>query len=280
VILVIGATGKVGSHAVRRLVAKGLPVRAFSRDRSRAAALGTGVEVFVGDLDASDAIPPALEGVDKVLLVAPGPDIPAQEARVIDAAEAAQVEQLVLLSSLGVEAGVASGPLHAPGEDRLRSTALSWTILRPAVFMANALMWRDTIRAQGVFYEPTGSGRHAMIDTADIGDVAAEVLATEGHDGRTYELTGPEAIGSADCARILSVASGTAIRHVDIPDEAFRDAMSTAGAPPMLVDSLARYYARVRAGQFAMVTTTVADILGRPGRTFDQWAAENRSAFA
>lgn len=279
-ILVIGAGGKVGGHAVRHLVDRGLGVRTFNRNPARIEALGLGVDAVGGDLDRPETLLPALESVDKVLLVAPGFDIPAQEHSVIGAAEQAGVEHLVLLSSLGVDAGVASGPLHAPGEDRLRSSELAWTILRPAVFMANALMWRDTIRAEHVFYEPTGSGRHAMIDPADIGAVGAEVLASPGHEGRTYELTGAEAITSADCAATLSTVLGAEVRHVDVPDEAFRAGMSQAGAPPPLVDSLARYYAMVKAGEFETVTPTVADLLGRPPRTFAEWATENAAAFA
>lgn len=280
--LVIGASGKVGTQAVRALVDKGLSVRAFSRDPAKIDALGLGVEAVRGDLDDPATIPPALDGVEKVFLVAGGWDIPTEETNVIEAAEAAGVAHLVLLSSLGVEAGVASGPLHAPGEARLRSSSVAWTILRPGVFMANALMWRDTIQAQGVFYEPTGTGRHAMVHPTDIGEFAAELLATNGpeHAGVTYELTGPEAISSADCAATLTAALGTDVRHVDIPDEAFRDAMTKAGAPPTLVDSLARYYAMVKAGEFAMVTPTVESLLGRPARTFRQWAAENAATFS
>jgi uncharacterized protein YbjT (DUF2867 family) len=280
VILVIGASGKVGGQAVRRLVEKGLPVRTFTRDPSKIDALGLGVEAVRGDLDQPDTIPPAMDGVDKVLVVSGGWDVPGEDANAIEAAEATGVEHLVLLSSLGVEHGVASGPLHAPGEARLRSSPLSWTVLRPAVFTANALMWRDTIQAQGVFYEPTGSGCHAMIDPVDVGDVAAEVLASAGHEGMTYELTGPEAISAADCASALSAVLGREVRHVDIPDEAFRDGLSKAGVPPPLVDSLARYYAMVKAGQFDMVTPTVPELLGRPARTFGEWAAQNAGAFA
>lgn len=279
-ILVIGASGKVGGQAVPRLVEKGLAVRTFSRDPSKIDALGLGVEAVRGDLEQADTIPPALEGVDRILLVAGGWDIPAEETNVIEAAENAGVGHLVLLSSLGVEAGVASGPLHGPGEARLRASSLSWTILRPSVFMANALMWRDTINAQGVFYESTGTGCHAMIDPVDVGQVAAEVLSGPGHDGVTYELTGPEAISSADCASALTAVLGREVRHVDIPDEAFRHGMSDAGAPPLLVDSLARYYAMVKAGEFDMVTPTVPELLGRPARTFGQWALQNAAAFS
>src|SRR5688572_8932238 len=151
-ILVTGATGKVGGQALRRLVEKGLGVRAFVRDPAKIEALGLGVEAVAGDLDKPDTIPPAMAGVDQVLVVAGGWDIPAEDANVIAAAEAAGVGQLVLLSSLGVEAGVGSGPFHAPGEETLRSTGLSWTILRPGFYMANVLMGRDGIVGQGAFY--------------------------------------------------------------------------------------------------------------------------------
>ena len=278
-ILVTGASGRVGGQALRRLVEKGLDVRAFVRDPAKIEALGLGVEAVQGDLDKLETIPPALAGVDKVLVVAGGWDIPTEDANMIAAAEEAGVGHLVLLSSLGVEAGVASGPFHAPGEAKLRSTTLDWTILRPGFFMANALMWRDTVVGQGVIYEPTGDGRHALLHPADVGDVAAEVLSTSGHESQTYELTGPEAVSTADCAKALSAALAREVRHVDVPDEAFREGMSKAGAPAPLVDNLARYYAMVKAGEFDMVTPTVPDLLGRPARAFQEWVAENADAF-
>lgn len=278
-ILVIGASGKVGRTALQRLVQHGVPVRAFGRDPSKFAGLGAAVEAVQGDLDQPDTIPPALEDVDRVLVISGGNDVPTEDANAIDAAQKAGVGHVVLLSSLGVAAGVASGPLHAPGEEKLRSSSLSWTILRPGFFMANALMWRDTIASEGVFYEPTGTGRHALVHPSDVGEAAAEALTGSGHEGATYELTGPEALSSADCAAALAAVLGTDVGHVDVPDQAFRDGMAQAGAPPFLVDSLARYYAMVRAGEFAMVTPTLETLLGRPARTFAQWAEENAAAF-
>jgi uncharacterized protein YbjT (DUF2867 family) len=142
------------------------------------------------------------------------------------------------------------------------------------------MMWRDSIVAQGIVYEPTGAGRHSLVHPTDVGEVAAEVLAGTGHEGRTYELTGPEALSTADCAAVLSAVTGREIRHVDMTDEAFRDGMSKAGAPPALVDSLARYYGMVKAGGFEAITPAVSEVLGRPARTFRQWAEENAGAFA
>jgi uncharacterized protein YbjT (DUF2867 family) len=280
VILVIGANGKVGGQALRRLVEKGLDVRAFVRDRAKFDALGLGVEAVEGDLDHADTIPPAMAGVDKVLVVSAGWDIPTEDANAIAAAEQAGVRELVLLSSLGVEAGVASGPFHGPGEATLRNSNLSWTILRPGFFMANALMWRDTVVGQGVVYEPTGAGRHALVHPDDVGDVAAEILAGEGHEGRIYELTGPEAVSSADCAAALAAVLGREIRHVDVPEEAFLGGLAQAGVPAPVAENLARYYAMVKAGDFAMVSPDVEHILGRPARTFQEWATENAGAFS
>lgn len=279
-ILVTGASGKVGGRALRRLVEKGLEVRAFVRDPAKIEALGLGVDAVAGDLDKAETIAPAMAGVDKVFVVAGGWDIPAEDDNVITAAEAAGVGHVVLLSSLGVEAGVASGPFHAPGEEKLRSTSLDWTIIRPGFYMANALMWRDSVVGQGVVYEPTGTGRHALVHPVDVGDVAAEVLATDGHAGRTYELTGPEALSSADCAAALSEVLGREIRHVDVPGEAFRRGLAEAGVPAPVADNLAAYYGMVKAGDFAMVTPTVGELLGRSARTFREWAAENAGAFA
>ena len=279
-ILVTGATGRVGGQALRRLVEKGVEVRAFVRNPAKIEALGLGVEAVDGDLDKPETIPPAMAGVDKVLVVAGGWDVPGEDANIIAAAEAVGVGHVVLVSSLGVEAGVASGPFHAPGEEKLRSAGLDWTILRPGFYMSNAMMWRDTVVGQGVVYEPTGTGRHALLHPADLGDVAAEVLASDGHEGRTYDLTGPQALSSADCAAALSAALGRKIRHVDVPDEAFRSGLAQAGVPAPVTENLARYYAMVKAGEFAMVTPTVADLLGRPGRTFQEWATENAGAFA
>lgn len=279
-ILVTGASGKVGGQALRRLAEKGLKVRAFVRDPAKVEALGLGVEAVQGDLDRPETIPPAMAGVDKVFVVAGGWDIPSEDGNVIAAAEEAGVGHVVLLSSLGVEAGVASGPFHAPGEQKLRSTSLDWTIIRPGFYMANALMWRETVMSQGVVYEPTGTGRHALVHPADVGDVGAEVLAGDGHAGRTYELTGPEALSSADCAAALSEVLGREIRHVDVPEEAFRGGLAQGGVPAPVADNLARYYVMVKAGEFAMVTPTVSELLGRPARTFREWAAENAGAFA
>jgi uncharacterized protein YbjT (DUF2867 family) len=279
-ILVFGATGNVGSAALRDLAGTGAEVRAFCRDPARLGDAIEHVEVVQGDLDRPETIEPAWDGVDKVLLAASGDHLVDNEATVIDQAAQAGVGHVVLLSSEGVTHGVASGPFHKPGEDRLRASDVPWTILRGVEFMTNSLRWRDEIRARGTFSEPTGTGRRAMVDPADIGAVAARVLTSSGHEGRIYTLTGPESLAAADYARAQAAATGREIRHTDISEDDYAQFFLRMGVPPTAVDSVVRFYTLVRSGTFDYVTADVEQILGRPPTTFATWAADHAELFA
>jgi uncharacterized protein YbjT (DUF2867 family) len=278
-ILVFGATGSIGGSALRELAGAGQEVRAFCRDPSKLASVGPNVEVVQGDLDQPDTVAPALAGVDRLLLLSTGPGLVNHEAMVIEQAATRGVEHIVLISSAGVEHGVGSGPFHKPGEERLRASGLQSTILRGVEFMTNAFRWRDEIRARGTFSEPTGAGRRAMIDPADIGAVAATVLTSTGHEGHTYELTGPEALTGEEYAQRLSSATGKEIHHCDIPESAYAEVFVRMGLPAPVVDSVVRFYSMVRDGSFDYVTPHVEEITGRPARTFGAWAEANASAF-
>lgn len=279
VILVVGATGNVGAAAVRELARAGTEVRALSRHPDRVPAFGGHVEAVYGDTEQPETLAAALAGADGVLLCAGGRDLAAADAAVIRLAEEASAAHLVLLSSLGVEYGAASGPVHAPGEASLRASSLGWTILRPIAFMTNTLRWRDAIAATGAFEEPTGTGAYAMIDPADIGAAAAATLTTPGHEGKVYALTGPEALTSAQYAEKLSGALGREVRHVDIAEDTYRAGLAGYGAPASFVDAMLTFYALIRSGRLAMVTSDVEVLTGRPPRTFDAWAAEHADDF-
>lgn len=279
-ILVFGATGKVGGAALKDLVRGGAQVRAFCRDPSKLGALRDDVDVVQGDLDQPETIEPAWDGVDKALLAAIGTDPVGNEATLIDQAAKAGLGHVVMLSSEGVVHGVASGPFHKPGEERLQASGVPSTILRPVEFMSNALRWRDEIRTGGTFSEPTGTGRRAMVDPADIGAVAAKVLTSPGHEGKIYTLTGPEPLSAADYARELSSATGREITHTDISEDEYAQLFLRMGLPPAAVTSVVRFYTLVKDGTFDYATPDVERIVGRPARTFAAWAAEHAALFA
>lgn len=275
-LLITGATGNIGRALVPLLVAAGEPVRVFVRDISRVASFDGGIDVAQGDLDQPDTLGPALGGVNRVFMLTL---TPRQDANVIAAAQQAGVTTLVMLSSRYVPFGVGSGPMHAPGEQVLRASALRWTILRPAEYMSNALRWVQTIRTQNAAFEPTGDGRTAVIDPVDIAAVAARVLTTDGHEGQTYELTGPKAISRAAMVADLSAALGRPLRFIDVPEAAARERLAALGLPEALREPILRYYAMVKAGEAAAVTAEVERLIGHAPRPFAAWVHDHRKAF-
>ena len=145
-----------------------------------------------------------------------------------------------------------------------------WTILRPATFTSNLLLWLngDELRL------PVGDGEDTFVDPRDVAAVALHVLTGTGHDGATYELTGPERVSYADAAGRLGKAIGTPVKLVDVPRDATRADLLSAGLPSSQADALLMLCDGIRAGKVYPPTQTVADLLGRPGRSLDDWLAD------
>lgn len=271
--LIIGATGTIGRHLVRQLVERHHPVRVLARDRAKAAALG-GVEVFEGDLSKPETLAPAFAGVEKVfVLAAPTPDLVALEAAAFDATKAAGIGHIVYLSNFG--AGSLGSPnsiwqWHGASERKLRELGPAWTILRPARFMTDTPFPWVWDKERGVLAEPLGTGKVTMIAPQDVAAVAAKALLELGHEGKIYELTSGEALGGAEIAEALARASGKPVKFVDITPAAARETMMAIGLPPFLPDLILEYYAGVREGRW-YVTTTTADLLGRPAVSYTEW---------
>jgi uncharacterized protein YbjT (DUF2867 family) len=280
-ILVTGATGNVGGEVVKQLLEAGAPVRVLARDPAKAAKLGAGVSVVRGDLAAPETLGPAFAGVTKAFVLSTGPDLARLAGNAVDAAKKAGVAHVVLLSVLGAEfePSFELGRWHRESERKLEASGLAWTFLRPGSFASNALSWVSSIKAQGVVYSPYGEGKSAPIDPRDIAAVAVKALLAPGHEGKAYSLTGSAAITTGEQVAKISAAIGRPLRFVDVPPEAARDGMLEAGMHPLLVDALLELMARVRAGHGATVSTAVADVLGRPARTFDAWLHDHVAAF-
>ena len=280
-ILVTGATGTVGSQVVEQLLAAGERVRVLARDPAKAAKFGAAVEVAQGDLSKSETLPAAFEGIEKVFLLATGPELANLEAHAITAAKRASVKHVVKLSALGadIEPGIQLGRWHRESEKNLEESGLTWTILRPGNFHTNALGWARSIQAQGVVYHLTGAGKSAPIDPRDIAAVAVAALTTPGHEGKIYDLTGPEALTAAEQVEKIGVALEKPLQAIDAPESAARGGMLAEGMPRELVEAVLELMALIRAGHVEKKTTTVAEVLGREPRTFDAWVKDNIAAF-
>jgi uncharacterized protein YbjT (DUF2867 family) len=279
-IVVTGATGNVGSELVKLLVRSGEKVRVMARNPAKAEKLG-GVEIVEGDLEKPEMLGRAFAGAEKLFLLITGPDMPAVAASAAAAAKEAGVKHIVMLSSQGAghHREFAIGRWHREAEAKVKEAGIPWTMLRPGGFASNALWWAGSIKAQGSVFGSTGEGKSAPIHPGDIAAVAHKALTSPGHEGKTYDLTGPELLSAREQVQAISEAIGRPLKYVDLPEAASREGMLKAGMPERLVNALMEGLALVREGEGSTVTSTVEELLGRPARTFGAWARDKADAF-
>ena len=279
-ILVLGSTGTTGGEVARQLIDAGVRPRLLVRDARKASAFEGGAEIMKGDVDDAASLRASLSGIDKVYLVSAGTELVAREARVVDAAVASGVKHIVKLSVVTADTPtITFAKWHGASEQKILASGLAWTMLRPGNFMTNALNWAPTIKTQNAFYQPTGTGRWAAIDPADIGAVAVRALTSPGHEGQAYTLTGPASTDGAGYAAVLSRVLGKQVAFVDVPPDAARDAMLQGGMPADYVAALLDLLAAMKAGHTDVVTDDVHRVLGRAGGTFESWARRHEAAF-
>ncbi|MGY3441260.1 SDR family oxidoreductase [Bradyrhizobium sp. USDA 4473] len=281
-ILVTGATGTVGSELVPQLVAQGERVRVLTRDAAKAAKFGPSVEVIQGDLEKPETLPPVFAGVDELFVLANFPTLLEQETNAYAAAKAAGVKHIVKLSARHINADFfAATPLagwHRESEQRLQSLGIAWTILRPGSWASNTLMLVD--RRSNTIHLPCGDGKDSFLDPADIAACAAKLLTTPGRDGRIYEITGSEALSYAEVAQKLTTATGKTVGYQDIPPDTLLQGFLAGGFHPPTAESFITMFVGVRDGKVFPPTNTVANLLGRPARSFDEWTKAHAAAFA
>jgi uncharacterized protein YbjT (DUF2867 family) len=279
-ILVTGATGTVGREVVAQLLTAGQRVRAMTRDPTKVN-LNGGVEVVQGDFNAPDTLASAVKGVERVFSLTFGPQTGIHEKNLARAAKASGVRHIVKLSALGGDDKTRNDirKWHDEGEQAIRETGIAWTVLRPGAFMSNALHWRESIRAQGKVFSNYGDGKLPPVHPRDIAAVAVRALTSDGHEGKAYPLTGPEALSMSEQVKILADAIGQPLEYVPISDETARKGMEHAGMPSFLIDALVPFAGFIRSGKATQVFPTVEEVTGRPPLRFGDWAKENAAAF-
>ncbi|HET9801647.1 MAG TPA: SDR family oxidoreductase [Candidatus Acidoferrum sp.] len=279
-ILVTGATGNVGREVVTQLLAAGERVRAVTRNPLRAK-LDSRVEVVRGDFEDSSSLENAVRSVDRIFSLTVGPRTGLHEKNLAQAAKAAGVRHIVKLSAMGGDGETKNviRKWHDEGERAYREAGIPLTVLYPGAFMCNALHWRETIRAAGKVFSNYGEGKLPPVHPRDIAAVAVRALTTPGHEGKSYTLTGPEALSVGEQVKILADAVGKPIDYVPVSDEAIRAAMEKAALPAPLINALLPFAAFIRSGRASAVFPTVQQVTGRQPFTFSDWARENAAAF-
>lgn len=279
-IVITGATGNVGRPLVRALAEAGEQVTAVSRGITEAD-VPQGARHRQADLADSGALRPVLDGADALFLHDTGAGVHLLSPRgLLDAAKAGGVGRVVLLSSQGVATrpeSLSHGGTGQSFEDAVRRSGLDWTILRPGGFASNAYAWAEEVRTRRAVAAPFGDVGLPVIDPADIAEVAAVALRDDIHAGQVHELTGPALSTPRQRAAAIGDALGEPVRFVEQTREEARARMLRFMPEPVVDTTLAILGGPRPAEQ--RISPAVEQLLGRPPRTFAEWAVRNVAAF-
>jgi uncharacterized protein YbjT (DUF2867 family) len=283
-VLLLGATGRIGPHVARELAARGVAVRALVRDPQRAAGvLPEPVELVPGDFGDDASIDRALEGVDSVFLLTPhGPDMAATQIRLLGSARRAgtRVVKVSGTSSVIRPDGPDAGRQHWAVEQELLRSGLGSVILRPNGFMQTLLpAMAASLRAQGAIANPLCAAGISLVDCADVGAAAAEVLTDPGYDGNTYVLTGPAAPTYAEIAEVIETVTGRAAPVLEITPDQAAQAVRARGASAWEANHLAEMLTVFRAGESEYVTGDIKALTGRDPRSVTDYVRDHRDDF-
>lgn len=274
---VTGATGQLGRLVIAALTEGGVADQtiALVRDPSKGTDLGVATRAF--DYDKLETLEAGLEGVEKLLLIS-GSEVGkrvAQHKAVIDAAVRAGVRHIVYTSLLHADTSeIVLAPEHCETEAALKASGLAYTILRNSWYTENYTGSLGAALANGAIIGATGEGKLNTASRADLAQAAANVLVSDGHSGRIYELGNDQPYTLGELASELSRQSGKAVVYSDLPKAEYAKILEGIGLPAPVADMLADSDAKAANGAFADESGALGKLLGRPTQTLQQAVAE------
>lgn len=156
---------------------------------------------------------------------------------------------------------------HRQTEDHLRATAPRWTILRNSIYAEILLGGAEAALATGSHVTNEGDGRVAYVSRDDCAAAAAAILATDGHEGKVYDITGPASLSAADVAALYGELGGRPVEVVQLDDDAYAAGLvEHAGMPRPVAEIYASFGTGARLGYSAPASDTVLRLTGRPPR--------------
>jgi uncharacterized protein YbjT (DUF2867 family) len=278
-ILVIGGTGTVGSHVVRQLVERGATVRALVRNRESAAKLPKQAEPAIGDVLDPVAVETAMVGVDKLyLLNAVTPDELTQGLIAYDLAKKHKLKHVVYHSVFKAEhfKDVPHFASKAAIEDAIKKFDVAYTILRPNYFYQNDEKLKDVLMGAGMYPVPLGTPGISAVDVRDIAEAAAIALTAGGHQGKTYNLNGPEVISGPRVASIWSEVLGKEVKYPGEDMDGFEAQMRQKAPAWSAFDIRMMFQGYLERGFAAEAgdVKTLTGLLGHPPRRYEDFARE------
>ncbi|HLY57738.1 MAG TPA: SDR family oxidoreductase [Stellaceae bacterium] len=293
-ILVTGASGHFGGTAARRLLER-MPARdliLMSRKPERLTEFAAaGCEIRYGDFDDPASLEAAARGADKMLLIS-GLKVGwrvAQHGNAIDAARRAGVGHIVYTSYIGA---TAENPAmvtidHYGTEQLLKASGIAWTAMRDGMYMESMIEAAAPAALKtGKWVSASGGGRNSFVDRSECVDCAVEVLLTQGHENRVYNVTGTELLSFPDLAAMVSEIAGKPIEYVELDEAALYAHFDAMGIPrdPLVefnIDGYAwcsndivSYERGLRGGHFEVTSNDIRLLLGRDPKPFRAFAEE------
>jgi NAD(P)H dehydrogenase (quinone) len=272
-IAVTGATGKLGGLVLEALM-KAVPANqivALVRSPENAERfVSRGVQVRRGDYSEPETLAPALESVERLLLVS-GSELGRrvdQHRAVIEAAKAASVGLIAYTSVLRADSSTLPiAEEHKVTEDILRASGVPFVLLRNGWYIENYTERLEMPLAHGAFLGAARDGRIAAAARDDYAAAAVAVLTTDGHAGKTYELAGDHPFTMKELASAVSGWTGRELPYRDVPAAAYRETLARAGLPQWVVELLVETDLAIARGDLDSSSRDLHALLGRDSRT-------------
>jgi NAD(P)H dehydrogenase (quinone) len=284
-VCVSGASGQLGRLVAQELMGRlavGEIVLASRTPEALPDFIDRGVEVRYGDFDVPDSLVEAFSGCGRLLLISSmdfGRRL-AQHRSALEAAAAAGVKQVVYTSVTNPVEGHPSGIVvdeHRQTEELLRDGTLASTVLRNAAYAELQVPLGAVAVTYGKLVTNAADGRIAPISRADCAAAAAAALTSDGHEGQTYEITGPEAVSQADIARLLTEVSGRPVKVIRSGDRRLRWGLSRLGTPKPVANAIVDLGIATREGYFDVVDGAFERLVGRRPQTLREVLTANRA---
>jgi uncharacterized protein YbjT (DUF2867 family) len=284
-ILLTGATGSAGSLIANEFVRQREPLRILVRNKAKAKAFANvpTVEIFEGDMSEPGSLGPALDGVNRVLMISSAAmNMVETQCAFIDACKAAGVQHVIKFSGLDARPDTTFpfGHMHKAIEEHLEHSGLAWTHLRPSGFMQVYLREAPSIIREGALYLPLGGVRLNPVDLVDVAIVGFLLLRDGGHEGEQLALTGPEALSMSEIAERISYATGRPVRYIAVSPADRREALIAHGIPSVFADALDKQVKeRLKGGLESQVDLSTRRLFNVKPTTFLEFARRNGEVF-
>lgn len=273
-ILVVGASGTVGSEISKILKSKGADVvRATHKKNLDKDQVHLNLLTHEG-LDSS------LKNIEKLFLLSPPGHVNQNELinPVVNHAKKSGVKKIVFMTAMGANA-VESSPMRQ-AEINLEKSGVGFNIIRPNWFMQNFnSYWIEGINKQNKIFLPVADAKGSFIDARDIAAVAAELLASDKFSNKDFDLTGTEALNHSEVASILTKVTGRTISYQDITPAQMHSSLLGAGLPKPYADFMLMILDFFKQGYASRITDSVEKIVGRKPISFETYARDFKNAW-